>query len=154
MHAMTIMRAIAFIGMAITFWSLNLRWGLSEDMGNGPPKPWERFVVLAGLLSFIATALIAVSGKKGNPPTPKIRLTALLFSTLAAGVPFYLYFKSLDMYTTALHGNGWLWLLIGTALVLGSCSATFSIRPAETPAVSPKRTKKTKGSRKKRKKHR
>ena len=46
----TIARAVAWIGVLIVFWSMNVQWGDDADAGKGPPIQFKRYVVGAILL--------------------------------------------------------------------------------------------------------
>jgi hypothetical protein len=131
MRAITIFRAFAWLGVAIVFWSLNMRWGSSLDVGNGPPQPWHRTVVGAGLLAFIAALALSVSGRGGDPPGWVARAVAAVCAALVLLLAWRLYGRAEGMFADAIEGTGWTWMMAGGGLVAGGVIGSFGLKPRE-----------------------
>lgn len=141
MRAITLFRALAWFGVAVVFWSLNLRWGSSVDVGAGPPAAWHRSVVGAGLLAVLAALALSVSGRKGNPPSWAFRGVA---GACAAGIlliAWRIYAQADDVLADAIKGPGWTWLLAGGAMVLGAVIGTLGLK--RSPEKSQKKRRRS-----------
>jgi len=119
MKPLTILRAAAWLGFVLVGWSLNLRWGANPRLPVGPPAQFERPVVGALLLAFVAAFVLSVSGAvgKGRPPALWSKAIALLGSLGAASLVAWMHVRGPS---TALDGSGWLWTASGAALVFGA----------------------------------
>ena len=126
-------RAMAWLGVAVVFWSLNMRWGVDPNLPNGPPGQWERPVVGAGLLAMISALAISVSGRKHTPPSWLARGIAVTAGALIIAVALYLRSNALatGFGDAMLGGSGWIWLLAGGGLVLGAAAGTLGLPPAK-----------------------
>lgn len=135
MRAITMFRAAAWLGTAVVFWSLNVRWGTNLDLPNGPPGQWERLVVGAGVLSLLAALAISVSGRKGNPPSWTARGIGLASALLVIGIALHLRStaQAVGFTSDLLGGQGWTWLLAGGGLVLGAVAGTLGLKPKAGP---------------------
>jgi hypothetical protein len=131
MRAITLFRAFAWLGVAIVFWSLNMQWGSSTEVGSGPPLPWHRTVVGAGLLAFIAAVTLSVSGRGGNPPGWVARAVAALCAALVLLLAWRLYGRAEGMFADAIEGAGWTWMMAGGGLVAGGVIGSFGLKPSD-----------------------
>lgn len=116
------MRAAAWIGVIVVGWSLNIRWGDDEFLGNGPPATYHKHVVGAMLLAFVAALLISLSHKlpfklAGCAAAVSAGILAVIIKT---GAP-----------ATVTSGSGLLWMTIGAGLVVIGSGATLSLKPPE-----------------------
>ncbi|MCG8423839.1 MAG: hypothetical protein MJE77_38575 [Proteobacteria bacterium] len=141
MRAITMFRAAAWLGVAVIFWSLNVRWGTDTGVGGGPPtSQWERFVVAAGLLALIAALSLSLSGRKDYPPSFMARGVAALSAAIIASIAFYLHSQATGALEFALEGDGWTWLVVGGALVVGAVLGSFGLKaPIKRPGKRRKR---------------
>jgi hypothetical protein len=131
MRAITIFRAFAWFGVAIVFWSLNMQWGSSLDVGSGPPQPWHRTVVGAGLLAFVAAVALSVSGRGGNPPGWVARAVAAACALLVLFLAWRLHGRAEGLLADAINGAGWTWMMAGGGLVAGGVIGSFGLKPRE-----------------------
>lgn len=132
MRPLTILRAFAWLGAAVTFWSLNVKWGVSADIGSGPPGQWERHVVGAALLGFIGALALSISGRRGLPPALWARLVTL---GSGAGIIVIAFVLRNDAFAEGFEhliaGPGWTWMFAGGGLVSASALGAFGIKPPE-----------------------
>lgn len=155
MRPITVLRAAAWIGVAICGWSLNIRWGVDPNLPNGPPGQWERHVVGAALLAFIGAMAISVSGRGHKPPSNIARGISLgaAICILIIGVMIYRGSQS-SVNPEIIAGPGFMWMLSGAGLLLGAAVGTLGLRAPEVVKTgkgkaNPRRKKgKTKGSKK------
>lgn len=141
MRAITIFRAMAWLGVAVVFWSLNMRWGTDPNLPNGPPGQWERPIVGAGLLAMISALAISLSGRKHTPPSWLARGIAVAGGVLTIAIALYLHSDALATgFGDAILGGGWLWLLAGGGLVLGAAAGTLKLPPGK-PVTKPRKRK-------------
>lgn len=144
MRPITIFRAFAWLGVAVIFWSLNLRWGIDEGLPGGPPTSlWERLVVAAGLLAMVSAITLSVSGRKDNPPSWNARGIAGVAAFFVVVIGLYLRSNAAGILVNAIEGQGWTWMMAGGGLVAGAVVGSFGLKkPIRRPP---------KGSRKRRK---
>ena len=129
MRAITFFRAFAWFGVVVVFWSLNVRWGSSTGLSSGPPTPWEKWTVAAGILALLVALSLSVSGRKGDPPSWMARGIAGGASLLAIGIVLYLRSKATGILADAATGPGWTWLAAGSGLILGAVIGTLGLKP-------------------------
>ncbi len=140
MGAITVFRAMAWFGMVVIFWSLNVRWGTDTGVGSGPPiLLWERLVVAAGMLALFAALTLSVSGRKGNPPSWTARGIAGAAAVLIAVIALYMRSSATGILEDAGRGPGWLWLVAGGGMVLGGVLASMGLK---TPVKKGKQRRK------------
>ncbi len=149
---MTIIRALHWLAVLVTGWSLSLRWGDELATGKGPPQQWERHVVGATLLLLIAalamsfTARASKSAKKqilaGAPS--KLALTVSVLCGLASLlVGFALRSAAVERgLPHVLLGQGWLVMLAGASLSLASSSGALLFRIQQAAAADQKKRSK------------
>ncbi len=131
---LTVVRAIAWFGVVVVFWSLNVRWGTDLDVDTGPPGQWERHVVGAALLALVAAMALSVSGRRGNPPSWLARGIALGGALSIALIGLYLRHDAVTGITGAdlIGGPGWTWMFSGGGFVLSAAVLALALKPAET----------------------
>jgi hypothetical protein len=132
MRVITIFRAMAWFGVIVVFWSLNIRWGTDVNLPNGPPRPWHTTVVGAGLLAFIAALALSVSGRGGKAPHWIARAIAGL---AAAGILFIAWSLYREAHSGAIGndvdavaGTGWTWLLAGGGMVSSAAIGALGLQ--------------------------
>ncbi|MEM9487794.1 MAG: hypothetical protein AAGC55_01555 [Myxococcota bacterium] len=130
MRAITMFRAMAWLGVAIIFWSLNVQWGVDADVRAGPPAvSWERLVVGAGVLALIAALSLSVSGRKQIPPSWRARGIAGICALLAVVIALHMRFNlAIGARESAVEGAGWMWLLCGGGIAVGAVLGTFGLK--------------------------
>ncbi len=133
-------RALSVLALAITGWSLNVRWGAGESMRGGPPMQWEKSVVGATLLVGIAAVLVWIATRpKVNTGTLRLglRAAASIAALGAAGIAFYLHRDASDSDLDGLLGGpGWTWMAIGTGLAVAGVGSALALR-SPAPAAAP-----------------
>lgn len=146
MRALTLFRAMAWFGVVVVFWSLNVRWGTDIDVRGGPPSLWHRTVVGCGLLGFLAALALSVSGRKGAPPAWWARGVAGGASLLMLFLAWRLYQGiTTGVNPDAVRGTGFTWMVAGSGMVLSAVIGTLGMKPPE-----PKNKDHGKGKRRKR----
>ena len=146
-------RALSVLALAITGWSLNVRWGAGENVRGGPPMQWEKSVVGATLLVGIAAVLVWIATRpKVNTGTLRlgIRAAAAIAALGAAGIAFYLHRDASGSEIEGLLGGpGWIWLAIGTGLAIAGVGSALAVRsPAPAaPSAGKKGAKRRAGAR-------
>jgi hypothetical protein len=138
MRPITLFRALAWFGVVVVFWSLNIQWGTDIDAGNGPPTVWHRTVVGAGLLSFIVALILSIAGRKGNPPGWPARIAATAGAALVLFLGWRLHGQADGPYTDAIAGPGWTWLMVGGALLAGAVIGTMGLKAPRAKAAGSK----------------
>jgi len=128
---LTLIRALAWFGAFIVFWSLNVRWGTDINVGNGPPGQWERHVVGAGLLALVAALALSVSGRRGKPPSWTARGIALGAGVLIIAIALLLRSRALSGFEDLIAGAGWTWMLSGGGFVLAAATLAMALKPAD-----------------------
>ena len=114
------MRAVAWIGVVVVGWSLNLRWGDDVNVPNGPGPLYQKQVVGAMLLALLAALAISVSQKwiaKGVAVAAGAG-GALIAITLRSNAP-----------DTVTSGAGWLWMAAGAGAALFATAAALLVKP-------------------------
>jgi hypothetical protein len=145
MRILTIVRAVAWFGVVITFWSNNVLWGDDIDAGSGPPGQWQRQVVGAGCLALVAAISLSVSGRRGNPPSVLARGIAIASAVGMLLIGYVLRREALDGFAHLIEGPGWTWMFAGGGFVLSASVMSLGIKPA--PAKSDKADKSAKPAR-------
>jgi hypothetical protein len=133
-----LVRAAAVLALAVTAWSLNVKWGDTTTSRGGPPMQWEKSVVGAVLLVGIAAVLLWIATRpKINTGALRlgVRAAAAIAALGAVGITVYLHrdATSSDL-ETLLGGPGWTWLAIGTGLAVLAVAGTLVI-PSPEPAA-------------------
>lgn len=128
---LTLIRAVAWFGVFVVFWSLNVRWGTDINVGNGPPGQWERQVVGSGLLALVAALALSVSGRRGNPPSWTARGIALAAAVLILGIALLLRSRAMSGFEDLVAGPGWTWMLSGGGFMLAAATLAMSLKPAD-----------------------
>ena len=136
-----LVRAVSVLALAVTGWSLNLKWGADATAGGGPPMQWEKSVVGATLLVGLAAVLLWIATRpKINTGALRLglRAAATLAALGAASIAFYLHrdATSSDL-DSLLTGPGWTWLAIGTGLAVAAVGAALAMR-SPVPVASRK----------------
>ncbi len=129
MRPVTVIRALLWIGVAVSWWALNLRWGADLDVGSGPPAQLERLVVGSALLVTIAALALSVSGRGAVPPASWAKGIAVAAALAALGCT--LMARSQAVTTRVAHvlqGPGWPWMLVGAGLATGCALAAWGLR--------------------------
>lgn len=133
-----LVRAVSVIALAVTGWSLNVRWGENATAGGGPPMQWEKSVVGATLLVGLVTVLLWIATRpKVNTGALRLglRAAATLAALGAAGIAFYLHRDAVNSdLDTLLGGAGWTWLAIGTGLAVIAVGVALAI-PSPIPVA-------------------
>lgn len=130
MRMLTLFRGMAWFGVVVVFWSLNMRWGTKIYDGSGPPNYWHREVVGCGLLALIAALSISLSGRKRNSPSWVARGIAAVCGLLVLFIAWRMHANATMMTEDRLGGTGWTWLLAGGGLVAGAVLGTFGLPAA------------------------
>lgn len=129
LRLLTVIRAAAWIGVALAAWSVNLRWGDDPAVGSGAPGRWERHVVGAALLCGVAALVLSVSGRGGRPPAVWAKVVALATGGGAATVVLWLRSDaSSSDFGHLILGPGWTWLAVGASLALAAALACLPLR--------------------------
>ena len=141
-----LVRAVSVLALAVTGWSLNVRWGDTATARGGPPMQWEKSVVGAALLVGITTVLLWIATRpKINTGALRlgIRAAAAIAALGAVGITFYLHrdATSSDL-ESLLTGPGWTWLAIGTGLAVLAVGGALAIR---SPVPAGKKAAKARG---------
>ncbi len=132
MRPITLLRAVAWLGLAVVAWSLNIRWGVDPNVPTGPPAQWQRHVVGAGLLALIAAVALSASGRKGNPPSNVARGIAVGAALLIAVLGLVVRSSATSSgFEHLLQGSGYRWMFSGGGLVLGAAIGAFALRAPE-----------------------
>ncbi len=132
---MTIVRAVSWLGTAVVGWSLNIRWGTEEGLGNGPPPQFERPVTGAMLLCFIAAIAVSASGRKGRAPHWIARVLAVAGGGISVGLALMLRSRGPE---SAISGSGWAWMMAGSAAVLLAAAGTLALPWSKPDKPAPK----------------
>jgi hypothetical protein len=143
-----LVRAASVLALAVTGWSLNVRWGAGKDFRGGPPIQWEKEVVGATLLVGIVAVLIWIATRpKVNTGALRLglRAAAALAALGAAGIAFYLHREASGSEIQGLlAGPGWTWLAIGTGLAVAAAGGVLALR---SPAPAAPASRKNQGRR-------
>lgn len=138
---MTFIRAMQWVAVVITGWSLSLRWGDEVAAGKGPPSQWERHVVGATMLLVVAAVAMTATGRSKSsgvaapPGTLALALSALCGAS-ALGIALWLRSTALTREVShVLLGGGWLWMLSGAALALAGTTGAVLVRLQHTGAA-------------------
>jgi hypothetical protein len=148
MRLLTVLRGLAWLGVAVAGWSVNLKWGDDPALGTGAPTMWERHVVGATLLAAVAALALSISGRGGRPPRLPYRLAALAASALALGLALSIYLRVTrsefyEHMVGIVSGPGFAWLAAGTAMSFAAAVGAVGLRePAAARRSASKRRKK------------
>lgn len=125
MRPITAIRAVAWIAAVIAGYSLIVRWGTDPDVRSGPPGHWERQVVGAIALAFLAAAAQMFSGS-GTRKRWLVRGVAAAFAVGTVGIALSLRSRAhASGFPDLVDGSGWTWLVGGGAL--GTAAAVASL---------------------------
>lgn len=129
MRPITAIRAVAWIAAVIAGYSLFLHWGTDPDVRSGPPAHWERQVVGAVVLTFLAAVALMFSGS-GDRQRWVPRGLAAAFAVGTVGIALTLRSNAHSSgFPDLVNGPGWTWLIAGGAL-----SATATVVALLLPA--------------------
>jgi len=135
------------MSVVITGWSLNIRWGSSTAVGNGPPGQWERHIVGALLLAGVSALFLFFvrTGGKGSFSRPAAVSLAASAGALAIAV-FLRFNASSTGFPDLVEGPGWSWMAAGCGLSTGCAigALTTSMRSRPAPAAKAGTQKKRK----------
>jgi hypothetical protein len=129
MRPITILRAAAWVAVAVVGWALNVRWGADVRLGPGPPAMWQRHVVGALMLAMVTAMSVSVSGRGHRPPAWIARGIAL---AAALGVVWLAIAIRRGAPPSAIGGPGWSWLLTGALLAASAAAVSFALGGART----------------------
>lgn len=122
MRPLTLIRAVAWLGVLIAGWSLNVKWGTEAAVGNGPPGHWERQVVGAVLLVAIGAVILMAMGRRGAAPGWLARGLATVLSLGGVLISVFLRQSANNSgFTDLIAGPGWTWLFAGCGLTVAAC---------------------------------
>jgi hypothetical protein len=145
LRPITIIRAVHWIAVVITGWSLNVLWGIDKAAGKGAPPQWERHVVGATLLLGIAALAISLAGRGGKAPG-RIAIAVSTAGPLGALlISYILYNRAIDgQMPHLLAGSGWKWMtaggILGLGAAVGSLLQLFGNEGGEKSASKPGRS--------------
>ena len=123
MSLLSVIRALAWIGVVLAGWSLNLRWGRDPRVGSGPPGQWERHVVGVALLCALAALLLSFAKRRR---IPWARAGASAASIAALAIALSLHTDASDAgFDHLVAGPGWPWLVGGAGLTLAAALASW-----------------------------
>jgi len=129
LRPITVIRALQWVAMAITAWAMSLPWGLELEVGKGPPSQWERHVVGAALLLLAAAITMSLTGRKDQKPGGLALGLAGAFTLGALGLALALRSGAIDRgQSHVLLGGGWMWMMAGGCISLGSVAGAFMLR--------------------------
>ena len=138
-----LVRAVSVLAVAVTAWSLNVKWGETTSARGGPPMQWEKSVVGAALLVAITAVLVWIATRpKINTGTLRLglRAAAAIAALGAAGIPVYLHRDATTSdLESLLGGPGWTWLAVGTGLAVLAVAGALAIRSPEPAAPAGKK---------------
>jgi uncharacterized membrane-anchored protein len=120
MRPITIIRGIAWIGVAVAATALMVRWGTDDAVRSGPPSHWEREVVGGLVLAAIAAVLLMFGGAESRQ---RWFTRGIAAAAAAATVWIALSLRSSALVTgfpDLIAGPGWTWLMAGGAVTLGA----------------------------------
>lgn len=147
---MTFIRAVQWVAVVITGWSLSLRWGDEIAAGKGPPSQWERHVVGATLLLIVAAVAMTATGRskksgEAAPPGTAALVVSAMCGAAALGIALWVRSSALSRELNhVLVGGGWLWMLSGAALAMAGTSGAVLVRLQRKSAVASGASKKIK----------
>jgi hypothetical protein len=113
-NPLSLSRGAAWLGVVLVGWSLNIRWGANEYLGNGPPATLHRHVVGALLLAGIAALALSVSRRWQ---------AQVVAAATAAGVALLVWRVHSRGPESVLGGPGWRWMAMGAVLLAAAVGA-------------------------------
>ncbi len=134
LRPITAIRAILWLSIVVTAWSMSQPWGDEISVGKGPPNQWERHVVGAALLLLLSALSITFTARKVEKPGGVALAIAGLASLGALALALDLRSGALDKQQGhVLLGGGWLWMCAGACTSFGAVVSAFTLRfrPAE-----------------------
>lgn len=132
-----VVRALSVVAVALTGWSLNVRWGAGNVRG-GTPMQWERMVVGATLLAVIAAVLVWLASRPGARRTG-MRAAAVVAALGPAIIAAYVRYQAIAQdLPNLVAGAGWTWLAAGAGLGLVAAAGTFAVQAEAGKPVSQK----------------
>ena len=134
MRPITVIRAIAWIAAVIAGYSMAVRWGTDPDVRSGPPAHWERQIVGAVVLAFLAAIMLMLSGS-GTRQRWLTRGLAAAFAVGTVGIALSLRASAESSgFPDLVNGPGWSWLIGGGVLSVGAAVAALLL-PAKKRKV-------------------
>jgi hypothetical protein len=138
LRPITVIRAILWLSIVVTGWSMSWSWGDDPSVVNGPLNQWERHVVGAALLLLVAALAVTFTARKVEKPGGLALAIAGLASLGALALALDLRSTALDNNQGhALLGGGWLWMCAGACTAFGAVVSAFTLRFRPAP-VRPK----------------
>jgi hypothetical protein len=136
-----LVRALSLIGVALTGWANNVRWGTSE-VRAGPPAQWERIAVGAALLAALAALAVWIGTRSGLGVTRTWwRGAACLFAAGIVAIALQLRAQADRLQLPDLvEGPGWSWLAAGAGAALAAAVGSFALR-GDVPISRKKRAR-------------
>jgi hypothetical protein len=136
---MTVIRAVQWASIVVTGLSLSRPWGDEIAVGKGPPSQYERHVVGAALLLFVAALTMARTARKDGKPG-RFALAIAGAASLGA-VALALGVRSTAIENQQAHvllGGGWMWMSAGACMSIGAVVSAFTLlfRPSGDPGSS------------------
>lgn len=126
MSRTAIARALAVLSVALTGWSLNVRWGAGDNVRGGPPMQWERHVVGAALLAAVAAVLVFLASRAGAHRV--LRAAAVVLALGPGAIALVLRRDAAaSNLPNLVAGPGWTWLAAGAGLSLLAAALTFAV---------------------------
>lgn len=142
-----LLRAVSVLALAVTGWSLNVKWGAGEGIRGGPPVQWEKEVVGATLLVGIAAVIVWIATRpKVNTGALRLglRAAAAIAALGALGIAVHLHRDATGSEIAGLLGGpGWTWLAIGTGLAVAAALGLLAIRSPAPAAGKPRPRRRT-----------
>ncbi len=136
---LTVARAVAWAGVFVVFWSMNVQWGDDADAGKGPPIQFKRYVVGGILLGLVSAGALTVSYFQGRNPGRIARAVAVGGALAILMLAWLVRSDALRDFPHLLAGSGWRWLTAGGGLVLAGASLAIAAPPPAAPKKTPGR---------------
>lgn len=113
---------------------MSLRWGDEAAVGKGPPGQWERQVVGAALLLFVAALAMTFTARKRERPGTFALVIAALACGGALALAMSLRAAALDnQQPYLLAGGGWTWMTAGACMGVAAVASALALllRPGD-----------------------
>lgn len=123
----SIVRGLAVLSVALTAWSLNVRWGAGDTVRGGPPMQWERHVVGAALLAAIAAVLVWLATREAAHRLLRVAACAAALGPGVIALVLRRDATASDL-TNLVAGPGWTWLAAGAGLAVLAAAGTWVSR--------------------------
>ena len=129
LRPITVIRAILWVAIVVTAWSLGMPWDDDVASGKGPPAQYERHVVGAALLLFVAAFTMTRTARNDEKPGGIALGIAGLASLGALALALDVRSTALDnQHGHVLLGGGWLWMSAGACTAFGAVVSAFTLR--------------------------